>query len=146
MLPAGDRVRGYFQDRARSRSDGHRARDHSAQSGGDRFAARLRARNSRERSMRLKKRIVILPGDGIGPEVTRAAVSVWQECAREFGHHFDVAEMPIGGEAIDKTGEPLPPETLEECRKADAVFLGAVGGPKWDTLPVGKRPETGLLA
>ncbi|MGC2764440.1 MAG: 3-isopropylmalate dehydrogenase [Candidatus Acidiferrum sp.] len=96
--------------------------------------------------MKLKKRIVILPGDGIGPEVAQAAVSVLQECAREFGHHFDVAEMPIGGAAIDKTGNPLPEETLEACRKADAVFLGAVGGPKWDALPVGKRPETGLLA
>jgi 3-isopropylmalate dehydrogenase len=96
--------------------------------------------------MKLKKSIVILPGDGIGPEVARAAVTVLQECAREFGHHFDVAEMPLGGAAIDKTGNPLPEETLEACRKADAVFLGAVGGPQWDALPVGKRPETGLLA
>jgi 3-isopropylmalate dehydrogenase len=96
--------------------------------------------------MKLKKKIVILPGDGIGPEVARAAVSVLQECAREFGHHFDVADMPIGGAAIDQTGNPLPDETLEACRKADAVFLGAVGGPKWDTVPLAKRPETGLLA
>lgn len=96
--------------------------------------------------MKLKKKIVILPGDGIGPEVARAAVHVLQECAREFGHQFDVTEMPVGGAAIDKAGEPLPSETLEACRKADAVFLGAVGGPKWDALPVGKRPETGLLA
>jgi 3-isopropylmalate dehydrogenase len=96
--------------------------------------------------MKLRKKIVILPGDGIGPEVARAAVSVLQECAREFGHHFDVAEMPVGGAAIDKTGNPLPQETLDACCKADAVFLGAVGGPKWDALPVGKRPETGLLA
>ena len=96
--------------------------------------------------MKLKKKIVVLPGDGIGPEVARAAVSVLQECAREFGHEFDVTEMPVGGAAIDKTGIPLPDETLEACRKADAVFLGAVGGPKWDSLPVGKRPETGLLA
>jgi 3-isopropylmalate dehydrogenase len=96
--------------------------------------------------MKLKKKIVILPGDGIGPEVARAAVSVLEECAREFGHQFDVSEMPVGGAAIDKIGNPLPDETLEACRKADAVFLGAVGGPKWDALPVGKRPETGLLA
>lgn len=95
--------------------------------------------------MKLKKKIVLLPGDGIGPEVARAAASVLQECAREFGHQFDTVEMPIGGAAIDKTGNPLPDETLEACRKADAVFLGAVGGPKWDSLPVGKRPETGLL-
>ena len=96
--------------------------------------------------MKLKKEIVILPGDGIGPEVARAAVSVLEECAREFGHQFDISEMPVGGAAIDKIGNPLPDETLEACRKADAVFLGAVGGPKWDALPVGKRPETGLLA
>jgi 3-isopropylmalate dehydrogenase len=95
--------------------------------------------------MKLKKKIVLLPGDGIGPEVVRAAANVLQECAREFGHQFDTVEMPIGGAAIDKTGNPLPNETLEACRKADAVFLGAVGGPKWDSLPVGKRPETGLL-
>ena len=95
--------------------------------------------------MKLKKKIVLLPGDGIGPEVVRAAANVLQECAREFGHQFDTVEMPIGGTAIDKTGNPLPNETLDACGKADAVFLGAVGGPKWDALPVGKRPETGLL-
>lgn len=96
--------------------------------------------------MKVKKTIVLLPGDGIGPEVTRAAASVLQECAREFQHQFAMVELPVGGAAIDKTGDPLPHETLEACRKADAVFLGAVGGPKWDSLPVGKRPETGLLA
>jgi 3-isopropylmalate dehydrogenase len=96
--------------------------------------------------MKLKKKVVILPGDGIGPEVTRAAVSVLQECAREFGHHFDVIEMPIGGAAIDKSGHPLPNETLEACRKADAVFLGAVGGPKWERVALSMRPEAGLLA
>ena len=95
--------------------------------------------------MKLKKRIVFLPGDGIGPEVARAAAIILQECAREFQHQFDVVEMPIGGAAIDATGNPLPNETLDACRKADAVFLGAVGGPKWDALPVGKRPETGLM-
>jgi len=95
--------------------------------------------------MKLKKKIVLLPGDGIGPEVTRAAASVLQECAREFQHQFDTVEMPIGGAAIDKTGNPVPSDTLDACKKADAVFLGAVGGPKWDALPVGKRPETGLL-
>ena len=96
--------------------------------------------------MKLKKKIVLLPGDGIGPEVTKAAASVLQECAREFQHQFEMIEMPIGGAAIDKTGDPLPNETLAACRKADAVFLGAVGGPKWDSLPLGRRPETGLLS
>jgi len=95
--------------------------------------------------MKLKKKIVLLPGDGVGPEVSRAAWSVLQECAREFQHQFDIVELPVGGSGIDKTGSPLPNETLDACRKADAIFLGAVGGPKWDSLPVGKRPESGLL-
>ena len=93
----------------------------------------------------MKKNIVLLPGDGIGPEVTRAAAAVLRECAHEFSHQFDMHEFPIGGAAIDATGTPLPLETLDACRKADAVFLGAVGGAKWDALPVGKRPESGLL-
>jgi 3-isopropylmalate dehydrogenase len=93
----------------------------------------------------MKKNIVLLPGDGIGPEVTRAAATVLRECGQEFSHHFEMHEYPIGGAAIDATGTPLPNETLDACRKADAVFLGAVGGAKWDALSVGKRPESGLL-
>jgi 3-isopropylmalate dehydrogenase len=93
----------------------------------------------------MKKTIVLLPGDGIGPEVTRAAAAVLRECAHEFSHQFEMHEFPIGGAAIDATGTPLPAETLDACRKTDAVFLGAVGGAKWDSLPVGKRPESGLL-
>jgi 3-isopropylmalate dehydrogenase len=93
----------------------------------------------------MKKNIVLLPGDGIGPEVTRAAAAVLRECAHEFSHQFDMHEFPIGGAAIDAVGTPLPTETLDACRKADAVFLGAVGGAKWDALAVGKRPESGLL-
>ncbi len=93
----------------------------------------------------MKKTIVLLPGDGIGPEVTRAAAAILRESAQEFNHQFEFAEFPIGGAAIDAAGTPLPDETLDACRKADAVFLGAVGGPKWDALPVGKRPESGLL-
>jgi 3-isopropylmalate dehydrogenase len=94
----------------------------------------------------MKKKIVLLPGDGIGPEVTKAASAVLRECAHEFHHQFDFEELPIGGAAIDAAGTPLPKETLDACNKADAVFLGAVGGAKWDSLPVGKRPESGLLA
>src|SRR5258705_908495 len=94
----------------------------------------------------MKKTIVLLPGDGIGPEVTRAAAAILREPAHEFNHEFEFREFPIGGAAIDAAGTPLPNETLDACRKADAVFLGAVGGPKWDALPVGKRPESGLLA
>jgi 3-isopropylmalate dehydrogenase len=93
----------------------------------------------------MKKTIVLLPGDGIGPEVTRAAATVLRECGHEFNHQFAFQELPIGGAAIDAGGTPLPSSTLDACRKADAVFLGAVGGPKWDALPVGKRPESGLL-
>jgi 3-isopropylmalate dehydrogenase len=93
----------------------------------------------------MKKNIVLLPGDGIGPEVTRAAAAVLRECAHEFSHQFEMHEFPIGGAAIEASGTPLPAETLDACRKADAVFLGAVGGAKWDSLPVGKRPESGLL-
>jgi 3-isopropylmalate dehydrogenase len=93
----------------------------------------------------MKKKIVLLPGDGIGPEVTRAAAAILRETAQEFNHEFEFVELPLGGAAIDAAGTPLPNETLDTCRKADAVFLGAVGGPKWDALPVGKRPESGLL-
>src|SRR5262245_41248304 len=94
----------------------------------------------------MKKTIVLLAGDGIGPEVTSAAANVLKECAREFHHQFEFQEHPVGGAAIDLTGTPLPNATIDACRTADAVFLGAVGGPKWDSLPVGKRPESGLLA
>ncbi len=92
------------------------------------------------------RKIVLLPGDGIGPEIMRAAVGVLKECAAEFDHKFDFAEFPFGGGAIDATGEPLPAETLAACRAADALLLGAVGGPKWDGVPLEKRPESGLLA
>jgi 3-isopropylmalate dehydrogenase len=98
-----------------------------------------------KREFSMKKTIVLLPGDGIGPEVTKAAATVLRECAHEFSHQFEMREYLIGGAAIDATGAPLPAETLDACRKADAVFLGAVGGAKWDALPVGKRPESGLL-
>jgi 3-isopropylmalate dehydrogenase len=92
------------------------------------------------------KKIVLLPGDGIGPEIVRVATRVLEDCAAEFGHQFDLTEFPFGGCAIESTGMPLPAETLAACKAADAVLLGAVGGPKWDALPIGKRPESGLLA
>ncbi|MFZ0820675.1 MAG: 3-isopropylmalate dehydrogenase [Candidatus Acidiferrales bacterium] len=93
----------------------------------------------------VRRRIVVLAGDGIGPEVTTSAVALLKNCAAESGHRFEFAEMPFGGNAIDLCGEPLPTETLDACRSADAILLGAVGGPKWDSLPVGKRAESGLL-
>jgi 3-isopropylmalate dehydrogenase len=89
--------------------------------------------------------IAVLPGDGIGPEVTAQAVRVLVEVGRLNGHGFEVREGLVGGVAIDRTGVPLPPETVALCRNADAVLLGAVGGPRWGpTQPV--RPEQGLLA
>ena len=94
---------------------------------------------------KLEKTVVLLPGDGIGPEVTHAAAQVLVDCAHEFGHNFHLIEQPIGGAAIDSAGTPLPQSTLDACLSADAVLLGAVGGTKWDQLPVGRRPESGLL-
>ncbi|MGB6523335.1 MAG: 3-isopropylmalate dehydrogenase, partial [Candidatus Acidiferrales bacterium] len=90
-------------------------------------------------------KIAVLPGDGIGPEVIRAAISMLEECARGFSHCFEFNELLFGGAAIDQCGHPLPPETLKQCREADAVLLGAVGGAKWDSQPLDRRPEAGLL-
>jgi 3-isopropylmalate dehydrogenase len=90
--------------------------------------------------------IVVLPGDGIGPEVTAAAVEVLQAVAKRYGHAFDFHEHLIGGAAIDATGNALPDDTLEAARRADAVLLGAVGGPKWSDPKAPVRPEQGLLA
>ena len=87
----------------------------------------------------MAERIACLPGDGIGPEVTAQALRVLAALPVEV----DVVELPFGGAAIDATGEPLPAETLAECRASQAVLLGAVGGPKWDGGP--RRPEQGLL-
>lgn len=92
------------------------------------------------------KRIVLLPGDGIGPEVTRAAVGVLEACAKAGNHRFEFQELPFGGSGIDAASEPLPHATLDACLRADAVLLGAVGGPRWDARPPGQRPESGLLA
>ncbi len=90
-------------------------------------------------------RIAVLPGEGIGPEITKQAVNVLKAVAKRQGFQVDLAEAPIGGCAIDVCGKPLPEETVELCRHSDAVLLGAVGGPKWDTLPGDCRPEKGLL-
>jgi len=93
----------------------------------------------------MKATITLLPGDGIGPEVTAAAQKVLEKIAEKFGHEFEMESHHIGGIAIDETGVPLPDETLDACRKADAVLLGAVGGPKWDNPNASVRPEQGLL-
>ncbi len=94
----------------------------------------------------MKKHICVLPGDGIGPEIVAEAKKVLDAVAEKFGHDFTYEYANIGGAAIDAQGVPLPDSTLEACRKADAVFLGAVGGPKWDKIEKSIRPEKGLLA
>ena len=93
----------------------------------------------------VRKTIAVLPGDGIGPEVTRAAIQLLEDCAAAFGHQFEFRDYAFGGNAIDIHGVPLPPQTLAGCRASDAVLLGAIGGPKWESLPFGTRPEAGLL-
>ncbi len=90
--------------------------------------------------------IVLLPGDGIGPEIIAQAEKVLNVVAERFGHTFQLPQHLMGGIAIDETGEPLPAETLQACKSADAVLLGAVGGPKWDDPNAKTRPEKGLLA
>lgn len=89
--------------------------------------------------------IALVPGDGIGPDVVAQAVEVLDAVGDRFGHVFNYVELEAGGCAIDSTGEPLPPETLEAAKQCDAVLLGAVGGPKWETLPGNLRPERALL-
>jgi 3-isopropylmalate dehydrogenase len=90
-------------------------------------------------------KITVLPGDGIGPEVTAEAVRVLRAVAAIHGHDFEFVERPIGGVAIKQTGSPLPPHTLDTCLAGDAVLLGAVGAPEYDSLPSNLRPEAGLL-
>lgn len=90
-------------------------------------------------------RITLLPGDGIGPEIMAVAVDVLKVVSSQFNFQLEFQEAPIGGVAIDATGEPLPTQTLEMCRSSDAVLLAAIGGYKWDNLPRHQRPETGLL-
>lgn len=90
-------------------------------------------------------RIVLLKGDGIGPEIVDEACKCLDAIGAKFGHSFSYDEQLIGGAAIDATGEPLPHATVEACIASDSVLMGAVGGPDWDDLPGDKRPEAGLL-
>jgi 3-isopropylmalate dehydrogenase len=93
----------------------------------------------------VKARIAVLGGDGIGPEVTAEAVRVLEAVAQRYGHEFQFVEALIGGAAIDASGSPLPPRTIDACRESAAVLLGAVGGPKWSDPSARVRPEQGLL-
>ena len=90
-------------------------------------------------------KIAVIPGDGIGPDIVREALKVLDVIADKFNHSFAFTEVFAGGIAIDKTGTPLPKETLEVCKASDSVLLGAVGGPKWDDPSAKVRPEQGLL-
>jgi len=90
-------------------------------------------------------KLAVIPGDGIGPEIVDQAIKVLYRIGQKYGHRFEYNMLLAGGCAIDATGKPLPEETVEVCRKSDAVILGAVGGYKWDTLPGHLRPEMALL-
>ena len=90
-------------------------------------------------------KIAVLPGDGIGVEIVPEALKALQAIGKKFGHEFQFTEALIGGAAYDAVGHPLPASTLEVCRASDAIMLGAIGGPKWDNLPVHLRPEVGAL-
>jgi len=93
----------------------------------------------------MNKTIAVIRGDGIGPEIVNEAVGVLDAVAEKFGHAFTYKEAPMGGNAIDAFGVPLPDSSLETCLASDSVLLGAVGGPKWDAQPSANRPERGLL-
>lgn len=90
-------------------------------------------------------KIAVLPGDGIGTEIVPEAVKALQAVGEKFNHQFEFTEALIGGAAYDAVGHPLPPETLRLCKNSDAILLGAIGGPKWENLPVRLRPEVGAL-
>src|SRR5579864_3969883 len=90
-------------------------------------------------------RLTILPGDGIGPEVTDEAVRVLETVSQVFGHKLSFTRKDVGGAALRASNDPLPPDTLESCMTSDAVLLGAVGSPEFDSYPAHLRPEKGLL-
>lgn len=94
----------------------------------------------------MEARFVLLPGDGIGPEIVSQAKRVLEKVAEKFSHQFAFEECLLGGIAIDQTGEALPQATVDACKASQAILLGAVGGPKWDDPNAKTRPEAGLLA
>ncbi|KGX84289.1 3-isopropylmalate dehydrogenase [Pontibacillus marinus] len=93
----------------------------------------------------MNKQLIMLPGDGVGPEIMESAKVVLNTVASEYGHTFTYHQHAIGGDAIDRYETPLPEETINACKNSDAILLGAVGGSKWDSLPGHMRPEKGLL-
>ncbi|PSC69987.1 3-isopropylmalate dehydrogenase [Micractinium conductrix] len=103
------------------------------------------ARRGRLQVCAATHKIAVLPGDGIGPEITAACLQVLTEAGRAEGEEFVYTEAPIGGAAIDATGDPYPASTEEICKASDSVLLACIGGYKWDSLPNSQRPEKGLL-
>ncbi|HMM05224.1 MAG TPA: 3-isopropylmalate dehydrogenase [Clostridiales bacterium] len=93
----------------------------------------------------MEKKITVLKGDGIGPEIVAEAIKALNQIATKYGHRFHYTEADIGGAAIDGCGVPVSEETLDLCKKSDSILLGAVGGPQWDCINPDKRPEKGLL-
>lgn len=93
----------------------------------------------------MEKTIAVIRGDGIGPEIVGEALKILDAAADLYGHTFHYVDVAMGGNAIDRYGDPLPPEMLDKCLASDSVLLGAVGGPKWNGVPGDKRPEKGLL-
>ena len=93
----------------------------------------------------MEKNIALIRGDGIGPEIVTQAVKVLDKVAQTYGHTFRYTDVSMGGNAIDRWGDPLPQAELDKCLNSDSVLLGAVGGPKWNDVPGEKRPEKGLL-
>ena len=102
-------------------------------------------RNFEMQVKNMKKKIAVIRGDGIGPEIVGQALLVLDKIAEKFGHEFTYTDVDMGGCAIDKYGDPLPQSELDKCTGADSVLLGAVGGPKWNDVPGPMRPEKGLL-
>jgi 3-isopropylmalate dehydrogenase len=93
----------------------------------------------------MKAQVAVLAGDGIGPEVTAEGTRCLTAVAQLFGHDISLRPLPFGGAAIESDGDPLPAATLRGCLEADAVLLGAIGGPRWSAPDAPQRPEAGLL-
>ena len=93
----------------------------------------------------MQKKIAVIRGDGIGPEIVGEALRVLDTVGKRYGHTFTYDDVDMGGCAIDKWGDPLPQNMLDKCIHSDSVLLGAVGGAKWDSVPGNMRPEKGLL-
>src|SRR5690625_5668120 len=98
-----------------------------------------------EGGKKMAKAVIVLHGDAIGQEIMNAAIDVLTSVARTFNHTFHFTQYEIGGTSYDKYGEPLTDGTIDACLEADAILLGAIGGNKWDALPLHLRPEQGLL-